>query len=126
MRFLFSALVLLGATGSAAASDGTMPTRFHGEWAVRLTDCGSRGGKNAGGMTIGARTVDRYEDSVKIKRVTVLSHDSVRYEGILLHHDGEVLVGDTLRLSPDGARLVEGGFPATPGSKAPDLLRCTR
>ncbi len=126
MRFLFSVLVLLGATGSAAASDGTMPARFRGEWAVRLTDCGLRGGENTQGMTIGARTIRRYEESVRIKRVTVLGRDNVRYEGILLHYDGEVPAADTLRLSPDGTRLLEGGFPNGPGSKAPDLLRCTR
>jgi hypothetical protein len=126
MRFLFSVLALLGATGSAAASDGTIPTRFHGEWAVRLTDCRSRGGENTQGMTIGARTIRRYEESVKIKRVTVLGRDNVRYEGILLHYDGEVPAGDTLRLSPDGARLLEAGFPDGPDRKASDLLRCAR
>ncbi|AQR74816.1 hypothetical protein [Sphingomonas sp. LM7] len=126
MRILFSVLVLLGMAGTAAAADGTMPTRFQGEWAVRLTDCGLRGGDNTEGMTITARAIGHYEESIAIKRVTVLGKDSVRYEGILSTYDGEEPVTDTLRISADGKRLIEAGYADGPNSKAPDLLRCTR
>jgi hypothetical protein len=127
MRILVSAVVLLAAAGPAAAApDSGIPARFHGEWAVRLENCALRGGDNTDGMTIKARAIGHYEESVAIKRVTVLGRDSVRYEGILSSYDGEEPVTHTLKLSPDGARLIEAGYSDGPNSKAPDLLRCTR
>ena len=46
MRILSCVLALAGIAGPAMASEGTMLARFQGEWAVRLTDCGSKGGDN--------------------------------------------------------------------------------
>jgi hypothetical protein len=126
MRILLSVLALVGAAGPATASEGTIPARFHGEWAVRLTDCGTKGGDNTEGMTIGARDIGHYEEGVTIKRVTLLGRDSVRYEGTLSTYDGEEPTSGTLRLSADGARLIEGGYAGGPDSKAPDLLRCPK
>lgn len=126
MRTLFSVFALVSMAGSATASEGTIPARFQGEWAVRLTDCGSKGGDNTEGMTITGDAIGHYEESVTIKRVTVLGRDSVRYEGILSTYDGEEPAAATLRLSPDGTRLIEGGYADGPNSKAPDLLRCPK
>jgi hypothetical protein len=126
MRILLSALGLIGAAGSAAASENVMPVRFQGEWAVRLTDCGSKGGDNTEGMTIGPRAIGHYEESVKITRVTVLSSDSVRYEGILSTYDGDEPAMATLRLSPDGTRLIGASYADGSNGKAPDLLRCAK
>lgn len=127
MRTLFSVLVpVLAAAAPASASDGTMPARFQGEWAVRLTDCATKGGDNTEGMTIGPRAIGHYEESIAIKRVTLLGRDSIRYEGILSTYDGEEPATGTLRLSADGNRLVGAGYADGPNSKAPDLLRCMK
>jgi hypothetical protein len=126
MRILFPVLILAGVAGPVAASENDMPARFHGEWAVRPSACGSKGGDNTGGMTISAKAIGWYEESVAIKRVTLLGRDSVRYEGILSNYDGEEPVSATLRLSADGKRLIAAGYADGPNSPAPDLLRCTK
>ncbi|MDT8760446.1 hypothetical protein MZO42_17230 [Sphingomonas psychrotolerans] len=126
MRILSCVLALAGVAGSAAASEGTLPARFQGEWAVRLADCGSKGGDNTEGMTIGARDIGHYEESITVKRVTLLGRDSVRYEGTLSTYDGDEPAAGTLRLSADGSRLIEAGYADGPNSKAPDLLRCPK
>ena len=126
MRTLFPVLALVSLASSAAASEGKMPARFQGEWAVRLTDCGTKGGDNTEGMTISADAIGHYEESVTIKRVTVLGRDSVRYEGTLSTYDGDEPAAGTLRLSTDGTRLIEAGYADGPNRKAPDLLRCPK
>jgi hypothetical protein len=126
MPVLFPVLILIGTAGSAAASESSIPARFHGEWAVRLSECGSKGGDNTVGMTISAKAIGWYEESVAIKRVTLLGKHSVRYEGILSNYDGEEPASATLRLSPDGTRLIAAGYADGPNSPGPDLLRCTK
>ncbi len=126
MRILFPAVFFAAIAGSASAADSIMPPRFQGEWAVRLTDCGSKGGDNTEGMTISPRAIAHYEEGVTIKRVTVLGRDSLRYEGVLSTYDGDEPATGALRLSADGSRLIEAGYTAGPDGKAPDLLRCPK
>jgi hypothetical protein len=126
MPILFPVLTFIAAASPTGAAETNMPARFQGEWAVRLSECGSEGGDNTGGMTISANAIGWYEESVAIKRVTLLGRDSVRYEGILSNYDGEEPAAATLRLSADGKRLIAAGYADGPNSPAPDLLRCTK
>ncbi|WP_404337456.1 hypothetical protein AB2M62_02315 [Sphingomonas sp. MMS12-HWE2-04] len=120
MRFM--PLFLIAVTTPALANPGTqtlkaIPAKFQGEWARTLADCASRGGENAAGFKVTARTIVYYEDSEEVLQVRLLDANSLAYTSKFISTDGEEPSQGKLRLSPDGKRML-GGDPSE------DLLRC--
>ncbi|PSJ39476.1 hypothetical protein [Allosphingosinicella deserti] len=114
------------ATAAPARSGDVIPEAFHGEWAVDIAQCSSKGADNVEGMTISADAITRYEDGVAITRVEATGRNSIRYQGMYANYDEEAPTSGTLLLSADGNRLIGAGYAEGPDGKGPDLLRCPR
>jgi hypothetical protein len=125
LPFLITVALTSGAAQAApAASRDLLPKPFQGEWAIDLAQCASKAGDNTEGMTITGKDIGRYEEGITVTRVTILSRNSLRYEGTLSTYDGDEPTSGTLLLSADGKRLLGAGYSEGPDSKGPDLLRC--
>ena len=117
-------LLTLSAPTSSSPPGDVIPEAFHGEWAVDVAQCSSKGADNVEGMTISADAITRYEDGVTITRVKATGRNSIRYEGMYANYDEEAPTSGTLLLSADGNRLIGAGYAEGADGKGPDLLRC--
>lgn len=107
------------ASGSVGQTGSVIPVKFRGEWARTLGDCNLRGGENSAGFTVTAKTIVYYEDREEVKQVRMTGLNSLAYTSKYVSTDGEEPSKGTLRLSPDGTRMLGS-------DRSSDLVRCVK